>query len=1107
MSYTINDKVYTEHPIMDEIVYNCKVILSSIVVKNDIYANSFETQESVNNAEYYSLIKEGKMQFAYCPFTYQSLKAYGYSSDEILKYLNDKNEIPVEDRDELVEFCSNYFIENFEEINDYYRSFMGLPPYNTTKFDVYITEDNFPPNYDTSLVDFSLPIHKQPINIISLLESTGELEKIRSDYPDSFSYSYLRYLGYKSLNDYEMRKADKWEIMYMPSCERMVRDKFIQFFIYNRNIYLRRYYQEAYSINNQHYENIMIINLLSQTFADMIVDVPEWYIRRDIFDIRSVQYFLESFGVAYYKEIPLKYQIRIVKNLNKLIKYKSSNRNNQDILDIFNATEASIYKYFLYKKRLIDPITGKYVVSENPEDEYDLKFVKVKLGDNYDDYIRKDSYIFDYDTLTLLDKWWDGKDSHDYVKQEHLDRDFTIEGTKYMGLEYTISMEDYLFQLMYFLGLLIDSRTNTNFEDMRIAVPSLQESTTFNLSDLFLLLILLSYSFDNMDDMVRKPEDCEEPKVDPEPEFEFYDMYDGGYANTRDYEFDIMVNGKDSGSPSRPKQSYSDLALSVDGGSSVFYSEIKSKEIFIDWMKPKFPELFVKNNHMEYGYNPEVDLNQISKIIGRKHSSFNYTKGYTLEDFGVENYIVPTEIKDITQLIYIYKNNKVCHDNLIDKMKNAQNNDEYRIMEFVYNSLFTKKFDYELYKINGYDITNLSELLKNRDYILYNIYESFNSEKNIETRKDNIRAIIADIVGTLEYYINDDGLNYIFSFISGYAFQDLIRYIYLMISFFKSYKVYFLDPQVTYITESSIGNSAGDRPRDAIRNIKESIGYYDKLNNTDAAIITEIVLLTESALSKIVKEVLDIYSHFDPDPKDDYDYDGMYASTNLEYKEADGGYADPNSCIPYIMLNAGPAQGSRLDIWDLNGDGPEERINTLDVNGGYSLDLSSYRKDYFGTMFTYIINAGSASTNTFMTRSAITRVVDRAISTDIRVSKAQYNSIEIKEDGLYLKDIYTDWTDFNELVDEQKDFMRDMSAKYNDLNSTIELIDDSEEIDNIIRYNRDILLNPMYKILSYDPNLNDVKQELRDYTDKTIEDLWNEFYAMDPMSSWGTLYD
>ena len=35
MSYSINGKVYTEHPLLDEIVYNCKLIVKDLVIKNE----------------------------------------------------------------------------------------------------------------------------------------------------------------------------------------------------------------------------------------------------------------------------------------------------------------------------------------------------------------------------------------------------------------------------------------------------------------------------------------------------------------------------------------------------------------------------------------------------------------------------------------------------------------------------------------------------------------------------------------------------------------------------------------------------------------------------------------------------------------------------------------------------------------------------------------------------------------------------------------------------------------------------------------------------------------------------------------------------------------
>jgi hypothetical protein len=46
MAYTVNGKVYTDHALMDEIVYNCKIILDGIVLKNSKLANYCETDKS-----------------------------------------------------------------------------------------------------------------------------------------------------------------------------------------------------------------------------------------------------------------------------------------------------------------------------------------------------------------------------------------------------------------------------------------------------------------------------------------------------------------------------------------------------------------------------------------------------------------------------------------------------------------------------------------------------------------------------------------------------------------------------------------------------------------------------------------------------------------------------------------------------------------------------------------------------------------------------------------------------------------------------------------------------------------------------------------------------
>ena len=51
MAYYINGKTYTDHPSMDEIVFNCKRILNGIVIKNDVLAIASETENSLQHAE------------------------------------------------------------------------------------------------------------------------------------------------------------------------------------------------------------------------------------------------------------------------------------------------------------------------------------------------------------------------------------------------------------------------------------------------------------------------------------------------------------------------------------------------------------------------------------------------------------------------------------------------------------------------------------------------------------------------------------------------------------------------------------------------------------------------------------------------------------------------------------------------------------------------------------------------------------------------------------------------------------------------------------------------------------------------------------------------
>ena len=56
MAYYVKGKTYTDHPLMDEICYNCKLILKSIVIKNDVLAMQKETKNSYTAVLYPNII-------------------------------------------------------------------------------------------------------------------------------------------------------------------------------------------------------------------------------------------------------------------------------------------------------------------------------------------------------------------------------------------------------------------------------------------------------------------------------------------------------------------------------------------------------------------------------------------------------------------------------------------------------------------------------------------------------------------------------------------------------------------------------------------------------------------------------------------------------------------------------------------------------------------------------------------------------------------------------------------------------------------------------------------------------------------------------------------
>ena len=919
MAYIVNGKTYTSNPLMDEIIYNCKLILNGIVVKNEYVAHLYETKESIAAEEQLTIDYKG-YTFDTVPLDIDTLVAFGYNITLANAYLKNRNLIPESDRASLVTFATKRRIDSYVELNKYYRALMGLPEYDTNKYNIYLTPSDFPSDFDTSNVDFSIPIHEQDSLTISALKTNGRLDQLIEE-NRSFNYSYLRFLDDKKIDPYTARKAVKWDILYMPSAETSVISRFREIYEINRQIYLRRTYQDAYAFRSDYYDHMLIFILLAQTFTDMVGDTPEWFIRKDIFDIKTVQFFLEAYGVPFFEEIPIKYQSRIVKNLNSLIKKKSSEENFEDILELFNLRVTKVYRYYLYKKRKMDS-SGHYIYDPDHLDKmYDLVFLMVELGDTYDNYIKDLNYRATYEEITDGDEYWcAGRDPAE-VKQELLEKDFTIEATKYLTIKTDIRYIDYQKQLIYLLGMIVDTRSD--IEDLTVGVRSIYEGQLFKLSDLFIFMELVNNLQFDINDYIIRPEDLKDYTSE-------HPDYNQRYANW--------------------------------------------------WLKERFPELFVNMyDKRVFGFNPEADLNKINEILSRNWTNFTL-KHYTLADFGCENYIVTNEdVNSFERLIEIYNNNIQCYNKLVNYINNtAQDQFEVLLSRYIFKELFTKKYDYALG--NGY--TELNEVLKNRDFVLWNFYNNLSNIVDPVSRNKDIAAVLNEIVVNLEYYMDKNTVDYFFSFLSTTNFSAITRYIYLMLNVFKSYKGHFIEPVTKYqflMNDELIGN--GERMSDTFTDIHLYFSKYDKEYIHDLMYITIVRTIDENC--KIRMETLDIFSGFEPDPNDDYVYDGGGPESTLsDYTKVIDGTLS-NMAIPYKMADGGSPYGYHgLTKFEING---KDESMDLDSRGVVVLDggdistvdddlISDY--NYFVRFFSKDYNGGSPITDYIVNNNFFKRVND-----------------------------------------------------------------------------------------------------------------------------------
>ena len=233
---------------------------------------------------------------------------YRFTIDEIAKYCNDirlvnrmvadntlvSSYLSKEDLDKLVADKRKYTLENYVEVNNYYRIYLGLPPIMKDKFGNYIDDPDyiFYNKVPISGVDITKPVHKYNATERSLFSVSGELAKMIIANPKA---KYLRYLD-KDVDIVSLRDANEFEIIWFNKNDGKIRD-FVEHYRAVRNQFMRSHYRELDAIQYPYYEGFICAYLLMAAMADYNANIPIQRLKNNEIDESEIYLLFESYGL------------------------------------------------------------------------------------------------------------------------------------------------------------------------------------------------------------------------------------------------------------------------------------------------------------------------------------------------------------------------------------------------------------------------------------------------------------------------------------------------------------------------------------------------------------------------------------------------------------------------------------------------------------------------------------------------------------------------------------------------------------------------------------------------------------------------------------------
>lgn len=501
-------------PLLDELIYNLKKIVLTCIIKDEERADRYETLESKKKSDIYLACLESRASLRMFKIVYEDLLAVAYPDNMMLDALKDYTTIPNNFANAILKRKCEQYINSYIEENNYYRMLNGLPNIEDPGIKIDIS---YLPERLYGTIDLSKRIHEMRDSEIDVLYAFDVIDRLIIENPTK---RYLYYMGSRKISVYKARTMKDFDLLYVTNdAPPTLISRFIEKYELNKVYTKKVVYSEAYKLNSDYYDNFIRVLILIETIKDIIDEIQDFIIKKDIFDIRTIQLIFESNGVDFFPEIPFRYQLAMVRNINRLIKFKSTTTNIIDICSLFGFDNIEVFKFYLlkmgkknengryvkYYKDVLDDDTGKIVRVEDLNANYELKFLKVPIDGNVDNFIHDNGKFVDYHEVVTSDKYWNGDLSHEYIERCILEREFNYVQSKYLSIDTIYSLTELTFQMCYFFNILFDKYKLE--ELLLVSVPLIDSYAKFKFTDLICYLYSLMYSYNGIvDDLMDKPE-------------------------------------------------------------------------------------------------------------------------------------------------------------------------------------------------------------------------------------------------------------------------------------------------------------------------------------------------------------------------------------------------------------------------------------------------------------------------------------------------------------------------------------------------------------------------------------------------------------------------